>query len=57
MKVALQTASDFGLDVEDSAFGLGDVFVQPVWLGWGGKHWAAAFGYRFEPTRATAPPG
>ncbi len=51
VQVALQTASDFGLDVDDSSFGLGDVFVQPVWLGWGGKHWDAVFGYGvYAPT-------
>jgi hypothetical protein len=51
VQVALQTVTDFGVDVDDSSFGLGDVFVQPLWLGWGGKHWDAMFGYGvYAPT-------
>jgi hypothetical protein len=49
--VSVETVFDLGLEVESSTFGLGDIFVQPVWLGWGGKHWDAAFGYGvYAPT-------
>jgi len=30
---------------DDELTSLGDIFVQPVWLGWNGKHFAASFGY------------
>ncbi|MGH8659772.1 MAG: SphA family protein [Gammaproteobacteria bacterium] len=31
----------------DTGFGIGDLFVQPVWLGWGGKHYDVSAGYGF----------
>lgn len=31
----------------DSEFGMGDLFVQPLWLGWPLKHWDFALGYGF----------
>ena len=30
-----------------SQFGLSDVFVQPLWLGWTKEHWDLALGYGF----------
>jgi len=41
----------FGLNVEESAAGLGDLQVQPVWLGWRGSSYeiSAAYGF-FAPT-------
>jgi hypothetical protein len=41
----------FGLTMEESAFGLGDLQVQPVWLGWRGSSYeiSAAYGF-FAPT-------
>jgi hypothetical protein len=51
VQVAVETVFDLGLDVDSNTFGLGDVFVQPVWLGWGGKHWDAGFAYGvYAPT-------
>jgi hypothetical protein len=29
-----QTNPEFGLDIDESGFGLGDAYVRPVWLGW-----------------------
>jgi len=31
----------------DTGFGVGDLFVQPLWLGWSGKHYDVSAGYGF----------
>ena len=37
-----------GLNAEvDSSFGVGDLFVQPLWLGYAPPHWDLSFGYGF----------
>jgi hypothetical protein len=36
-----------GRNADESQFGMGDLFVQPVWLGWSRKHWDFALGYGF----------
>ncbi len=45
---SLATLSGRGgsLDV-DSRFGAGDLYVQPLWLGWSFTHWDLALGYGF----------
>jgi hypothetical protein len=43
--LSAQTGS--GRNVDDSQFGLGDLFVQPLWLGWTKAHWDFAAGYGF----------
>jgi hypothetical protein len=35
------------LAVDDSAFDISDIFVQPLWLGWHGKHYDVSAGYGF----------
>jgi hypothetical protein len=47
IQVDLRTEAGFGLDPDESTFGLGDLYVQPVWLGWSGKHWDASLAYGF----------
>lgn len=44
---SLSTQSGRGLDAETSQFDVGDLFVQPLWLGWSRKHWDFALGYGF----------
>lgn len=45
---SLSTATGRGRATSDeSEFGLGDLFVQPVWLGWSKKHFDFAVGYGF----------
>jgi hypothetical protein len=44
---SLATATGAGLDAETSQFNVGDLFVQPLWLGWTLTHWDFAFGYGF----------
>jgi hypothetical protein len=36
-----------GRSAEESQFGAGDLFAQPVWLGWGLTHFDLALGYGF----------
>jgi len=43
---SLTTARGRGIGGDiDSEFGAGDLFIQPLWLGWPLKHWDFAFGY------------
>lgn len=35
------------LSVDDSAFNISDIFVQPFWLGWHGKHYDVSTAYGF----------
>lgn len=47
LKAALSIASDRGGTVESSSFSMGDMFVQPVWLGKTYDHWDFALAYGF----------
>jgi hypothetical protein len=40
-------ANTAGLGLKAGQFNLGDLYVQPVWLGWAGKHYDAAYSYGF----------
>jgi hypothetical protein len=42
---ALSTVEGQGVNAETSQFSVGDLFVQPLWLGWNRKHFDVAFGY------------
>ncbi len=44
---ALSSASGVGGSISAGQFNIGDIFVQPVWLGWHGKHYDVAYGYGF----------
>lgn len=44
---ALSTATGRGVDAETSQFDAGDLYVQPLWLGWTLTHWDFAFAYGF----------
>ena len=44
---SLATSTGSGRGVDDSQFGLGDLYVQPLWLGWTQEHWDLALGYGF----------
>lgn len=43
----LSTATGRGGQVDNSSFGVGDLFVQPLWLGKTTKHWDFALAYGF----------
>jgi hypothetical protein len=36
-----------GIDADLNQFGVGDLFVQPLWFGWSGKYWDFSLGYGF----------
>ncbi|MEJ2109435.1 MAG: hypothetical protein P8Z37_05885 [Acidobacteriota bacterium] len=47
IRAALSTATGAGINLDGGQFAAGDLFVQPVWLGWSTKHLDAAAGYGF----------
>lgn len=48
LSAALNTAVGAGRSGNvDSSFGVGDIFVSPIWLGWPLEHWDLALGYGF----------
>lgn len=44
---ALSTQTGRGRNAETDTFRVGDLFVQPVWLGWSREHWELAVAYGF----------
>jgi hypothetical protein len=44
---ALATVTGRGIEAETSTFGVGDLFVQPLWLGWSLPHWDITVAYGF----------
>jgi hypothetical protein len=44
---SLRTQTGSGRNADDSQFGVGDLFVQPLWLDWAKEHWDFAPGYGF----------
>lgn len=44
---ALSTVGGAGRSARTGQFNVGDIFVQPLWLGWSGKHYEGAYGYGF----------
>jgi hypothetical protein len=48
VQAGLSTATRVGGSVSnDAGMGVGDLFVQPLWLGWAPEHWDLALGYGF----------
>ena len=46
-QASLRTETGFGAGVDESQFGVGDLYVKPVWLGWNGAHYSINAGYGF----------
>lgn len=44
---SLSRITGTGRSLNSSQFGAGDLFVQPLWLGWSKKHWDLSLGYGF----------
>jgi hypothetical protein len=64
LEAALSTATAHGGNIEAGSFGVGDLFVQPVWIGWAPQHFDLAFAYgfyapagRYDTTTVTLPDG
>jgi hypothetical protein len=47
IRAALTTETGQGVNPERGQFAAGDLFVQPLWLGWSAKHLDVATGYGF----------
>jgi hypothetical protein len=47
IRAAISTANGAGSSIDGGQFAAGDLFVQPVWLGWNAKHADVAAGYGF----------
>jgi hypothetical protein len=47
LSASLSTAAGRGISTDNSTFAMGDMFVQPFWLGWDTEHCAFTFGYGF----------
>jgi hypothetical protein len=47
LEAALSVATNLGGTVEAGSFGVGDLFVQPLWIGWAPQHFDLAFAYGF----------
>jgi hypothetical protein len=54
---ALATETGFGRSVDSSSFGVGDLFVEPLWLGWNREHWDFSVGYGFYAPVGKFEPG
>jgi hypothetical protein len=44
---AVYSSQGFGVTGDEATFAPGDMFVQPLWLGWTLPHWDIAAGYGF----------
>jgi hypothetical protein len=47
LEATLSTATGRGGSVDTASCNVGDLLVQPVWLGWTLTHWDFAFAYGF----------
>jgi hypothetical protein len=54
---SLATETGFGRSAQTSDFGVGDLFVQPIWLGWNETYWDFALGYGFYAPVGKFEPG
>jgi len=51
IQAALSTQTRFGRSINESQWGLGDIYVKPLWLGWNMKHFGLTLGYGlYTPT-------
>jgi hypothetical protein len=42
---SLETSTEFGRATDEDQFGLGDLYLRPIWLGWHLGQWDVAAGY------------
>ena len=62
VEAALDIGSRLGRDADNASFNIGDMLVQPLWLGWSWKHFdfSAAYGFyaavgKYDTTTRTLP--
>ncbi len=46
-QAALRTETGFGIGVDESNFGVGDMMVKPIWLSWNRPHYSINTSYAF----------
>jgi hypothetical protein len=46
-QASLSTTTRFGVGTDESNWGLGDIYLRPIWLGWNSKHFGTSIGYGF----------
>jgi hypothetical protein len=47
INATISRSTGAGLSSSAGQFNMGDIFVQPLWLGWSGKHYDVSYGYAF----------
>ena len=51
VQAALSTTTSQGIKIDDSSWGLGDIYLRPIWLGWNTKHFGTSLSYGiYAPT-------
>lgn len=45
LQAAVSTTTRNGVEIDDSVWGLSDIYLKPVWLGWNSKHFSVSAGY------------
>ena len=51
VQASLSAQTRFGADIDEDQWGLGDINIRPIWLGWNSKHFATSLGYDiYAPT-------
>lgn len=51
VSATLETATGRDVSSNHSQFAVGDIFVQPLWVGWASSHWETSFAYgAYAPT-------
>lgn len=51
VQASLSTETRFGRSIDDDQWGLGDIYLKPIWLGWNMKHFGITLGYGlYAPT-------
>lgn len=51
IQAALSTTTNRGIQIDDSDWGLGDIYLRPIWLGWNTPHFGTSLSYGiYAPT-------
>ena len=51
VQAALSTTTNQGIKIDDSDWGLGDIYLRPIWLGWNTPHFGTSLSYGlYAPT-------
>jgi len=45
VQASLSTQTRFGRSTDEDQWGLGDIYIKPIWLGWNSNHYGISAGY------------